>query len=382
MARARSRVSLHTEALTADVETLMSSSWNGYIPFLSWLIAVARPTCAVEVGCGTGESFRPLCQAMNRFSDGGRTFGIDEFSISGQASLPRLAAHEALREYCETHFSGEASLVRLAPGEALAEFDDESIDLLHLTRRGAAPDHSPADLDLWRRKLRPGAIIMLTSADDDDFDGVSWKMWRQIGEHFPSFRLGPSSAVGIAQLPVAEKAPIVEFLLSDPSIPGLFRALGERIEFRHLLRSEPMAPRAVRHYLAVLTREHSEQIRQLSSEHREQMRGQRELFDALSRRSHEQLQRINSLEAESNLLLAKLAHYSARHVEEMAGLQRELDELQTRCATDIANLQAHLDDRRAQIEAIYATRSWKVTRPLRALEAVRLRIRSIRRRSG
>jgi len=41
MARARTRVSPHVEALAADVETLASSTWNAYIPFLSCLIATA-----------------------------------------------------------------------------------------------------------------------------------------------------------------------------------------------------------------------------------------------------------------------------------------------------------------------------------------------------
>jgi len=66
MTRARTRISLHTEALTPDVETL-ASCWNAYIPFLSWLIATARPACAAEVGCATGESFRPSCPELDCF---------------------------------------------------------------------------------------------------------------------------------------------------------------------------------------------------------------------------------------------------------------------------------------------------------------------------
>ena len=80
--------------------------------------------------------------------------------------------------------------------------------------------------------------------------------------------------------------------------------------------------------------------------------------------------KLNDLEGQTNLLLAKLAHYSARHERELEVLSSELEALRDRYHGEIAELQRQLAARDAEIGAIHATKSWRLTKPLRAAHRV------------
>lgn len=117
---------------------------------LRFLAATLRAKATVEVGTGTGDSALWLLEGM---VEGGVLTSID-----ADPAKQRMA-REALRE--AGHPPGSTRLITGCAAEVLPRLTDGGYDLVSL---GAAGIDAPKYLELGRKLLRPGGVIV--------FDGV------------------------------------------------------------------------------------------------------------------------------------------------------------------------------------------------------------------
>lgn len=376
----RRGVALLTDSLFWDPEGLPASSWTARIPFLGWLVSAIRPQNAVELGVGTGVSFRPLCIAMSRFSAGGRCVGIDTWKDTAPSPARPPSDLARLREFCDARFPQSVTLLDADWDRALGSFDDESIDLLHATAKVFDESISQLDLTHWVPKMRPGGVIVL-SGSGQEFGDVTLKAWRRVSEGLPSATFVVAGPIGVVQLPCEERSPIVDALRSDRElITSVFRTLGERLEFRYLFGSEPITANGIRKHVERLLDDHLQEVQRSQAVHKLELERYEALLGSSMTRLSEQGSKIASLEREENLLLAKLAHFSTVNERKLADARREIEQLTREYQHTVVSLHAHLEDRRAEVEAMLATRSWKITKPLRVAVRVWSRVRALGRR--
>lgn len=373
-------ISVLRESLAWDPDSLPASTWNTNVPFMAWVVEVVGPRCAVALGCGEGESFRSLCHAMARFSAGGKCIGIDQWAGEGRGRKAADARFESLREFCDRRYPDTASLRRVDLTAAAEQFADHSVDLLHLARHDFLRAPAPSDLSIWVSKVRPGGLILVSSGLSDDADEASRKAWLSLADSHPAVAIPFPEPLGIVQIPARGSAPLADFLSSHVRIvTALFRSLGERVEFRHVLQGEPTSASDIRKHLARIRSEHSQEIRRLETIHRAEQQSLEERLEVASEQVLTSMFKVNDLESETNLLLAKLAHYSARHASELEDLASELEALRNRYHGDIGELQRQLAARDAEIGAIHATKSWRLTKPLRMVQRLARLLRRGRR---
>jgi len=369
VAAVNGEISVLRESLSWDPESLPASSWNRNAPFVAWIVELLEPRCTLELGCGDGASFRGLCQAIARFSNGGICVGIDQWRTQGRNARIAEARYETLREFCEVRYAQVASLRRADLSAAAEQFPVHSVDLLHVAPQDPVISASLPDLTIWASKVRPGGLILVSRGVEDDADDGSRKAWLALAEAHPSVVLRLARPLGVVQVAEEGVTPLVDFLSSHTrTVTALFNCLGERVEFRHVLHEEPTSTLDIRKDLARMLSEHAQEVRRLEAVHRAERQSLEERLSATSDQLLKSMFKVNELEGQTNLLLAKLAHYSDRHARELGRLSDELEALRHRYHGDIAELQRQLAARDAEIGAIHATKSWRLTKPLRAAQ--------------
>lgn len=352
--------------LSWNPESLPPSRWNTHVPFFAWVFEQVAPRLAVELGSGSGISFRPLCQVADRFSQRGRFIGIDAWRSDPSSPWDGERQYADLLEYCSTRHADVASVLRMDLGMAVAEFDDESVGVLHIAPGPRESDGSSFDPSMWLAKVEPGGVVVVTCGDDHGPDEGTTKVWQQISEHLPSTVLQLPGFVGIAERPRDGDTPTVQSLQSNPrSASALFRSLGERMDLRHVLGTEPTTAGGIQRYISQLTSTHAIEFRQTEARHSLAIKGLQDqlasTYDRLLSKSHE----IGQLQNDADYLMAKLADQSAHHERSVAELRVQLEALGHTC-------NAHV----AEINAIRNTVSWRFTKPLRLIQSVLLKFRS------
>lgn len=367
--------------LSWSPESLARSAWAGHIPLAAWLVERIRPKLSVELGAGEGASFRPLCQIMDRFSPGGRLVGIDPWRPDTGVAGPGGPANRqfaALQEYCRTHHADTASLLRSNVNAAAGEFESESIDFLHVADPGAGQGDSQVEVSAWMPKLRPGGVVLITCGDGTGDSDAAAKLWQRLRENWPSTAIGLPTLTGLIQVPDHTGAPLVDALASTSAASTLFRSLGERIEYRHILGPAPVSPASA---LRLLHRSECERRELLTAKDRE--------LAMLAERLQEQSAEMQQLRDQVDVLLARLASQAAAHERQTAALKKgfredlahaemrfttAVAELSARYVAESTELRSEIARRDAHITAVSRTLSWRVTGPLRKVQSFRLRL--------
>jgi hypothetical protein len=348
---------------------LPPSPWNALVPLFAWLFGVADPRLVVELGSGDGDSLRPLCQIAELPYHGRCTIvAVDRWNTDALRPWDGSASYEALREYCALRHPDVVSVRRADEQEAVAELADASVDLLHLVGDAGRVGAASLDAESVIAKVRPGGVIVMTSTGARD--AAAEKLWAAVAEHVPANVLRLPHVVGIAQVPRDGATPIVQLLEAHPDgVAALFRALGERVEHRHVLGSEPRTAANVRRYVADMAEAAAADLSRIEAQHEVARAAlERELassYERLLERSRE----VATLQDDADLLLARVATASAQR--EALAAERDAER---------ARLLAEITDREAQLDALRNTVSWRVTRPLRLVQSLRLFVRRALRR--
>lgn len=362
--------------LSWSPETLAPSRWNDYVPFFAWIVERLGPSLAVELGSGSGTSFKPLCRVADRFAHKGRFVGIDSWRSDTSTFPDGDSVHDGLLEYCSTCHSQVASLLRMDPNEAVSQFEYDSIDLVHIAPR-ASDGGSSLDPSLWMSKLRPGGVFVLTCLDDHRPDEATTKIWQQLSECYPSVVLDLPRFIGLAQRPGDGIIDLVQPLKASTTASALFRSLGERIALRHVLGSEPLTGLGIQKHVAHVIATHKSEFRAAEARHHLAMEGLQEQLAATYDRLITKSLELGRIQNETDYLLAKLADQSARSerrtVELVATHSAEVRSLEDQ----LEALRRHAEFQEAEIKAIKRTVSWRLTRPLRVVQTVLLKLRRL-----
>ncbi|WP_217126770.1 glycosyltransferase [Hydrogenophilus thiooxidans] len=159
-------------------------AWVGHIPFARFLIDQAQPKTFVELGTHTGNSFFAFCQAVRESHLATQCFAIDTWLGDPHAGHYSDDVFEDVAAYTHHHYASFATLLRTTFDDARRHFPKHTIDILHIDglHTYEAVSH---DLTTWFDAVKPGGYILFhdTAVRDRDF-GV-WRLWSELTKRHP-----------------------------------------------------------------------------------------------------------------------------------------------------------------------------------------------------
>jgi hypothetical protein len=290
------------------IATLVPSAWSGHEPYLRGLIAALRPRRCVEIGTHFGQSFFTACQAVEHLQLKAECVAIDSWMGDHQAGFYDDSVFTGFIHILRTRHPETGYYIRSIFDDAVACFDDGSIDLLHVDGLHTY-EAVKNDFEKWLPKLSDRGVIIFhdTTVYEGDF-GV-WRLWEELKKKYPTFNLLHCHGFGTVYVGV-QPSPVAKLLRRLSSDEGLgtfvnylFRNLGS---------------------LVVLNAKTALRVGDLENE---------------AQRSRE------ALEADNQRLREEIARSETR--------------------SQIATAKA--SELQAQIEAVWRSTSWRVTKPLRTV---------------
>lgn len=289
------------------------------------LMQLAQPRLLVELGTHSGNSFNAFCQAVAHFALPTRCFAVDTWKGDTHAGNYGPEVHAALLDYQRGRYNGFATLLQTTFDAARDSFADGSIDLLHIDglHTYEAVRH---DFETWLPKLSARAIVLFhdTTVRSPDF-GV-WRLWEELSVRYPAIEFPHCNGLGVLVVGNTAPAVVLDLITAEQrrsdGLLALCERLGTALTAPHMLLD---AEAALQRCNAHFTQVHAEcqEARQVADAAMQGARHQRRAFE----------EHIRVLERQS------------------AEFQRQL----AASETTLAN--------------VYASRSWRITRPLRASTA-------------
>jgi hypothetical protein len=360
--------------LPLDDLRVADKKWSPFLPFMSWLISSLRPEVAISLGFEVRSSFHAVWEAARN---------VEWPSKCTVVLLARSDQSDQVRQAAVRQFNAVVSEPGSRPRgvlEGAVEEDDligsgfPPIQLLHLALSENV-GRNPEYLQKWVDHMASGAVLVVTTTDSGGSEYLGIRDY--IADQIPStvISLGPSAEIFLAQVPVEDATPLVDFLRNaPPAFRGLFALLAERDAFRHILAPEATSPSALRAFIDSL-----EESRRL----------ERETFQfALDATRNT----MAALASQSGILRDELVEYKEQTRLEKAVMQDEyfgrLDELTAKLSTSAARYTRDLTIRELALEArereaerlageaaeaqrrlaeLLGTSSWRITAPLRLL---------------
>ena len=301
--------------------------WIQHAPFAFTLIQWHRPNIFVELGTRTGVSYCAFCQAIESLRLSSKCFAVDTWKGDEHAGYYPEDIFIEFSDYHDRNYKDFSVLMRMTFDEALGYFSDESVDLLHIDGLHFY-DTVKHDFESWLPKMSPRGIVLLhdTNVRRDDF-GV-WRLFKEVKAHYPCFEFLHGCGLGIIAVGSdALDLPISKFLQASEQesvcIRSFFASLGMSIEAEH-------------------------QIHELTDQIAEK--------DA---RIAEKDARIAEKDARIAEKDARIAEKDARIAEKDARIAEK--------DARIAEKDARIAEKDADLERLLASRSWRLTAPVRAI---------------
>lgn len=192
------------------------SMWLEHLPFCFWAIEAARPATVVTVGGSNGAPHFALCEAVLRLRLEAQCLGFQQ-----GASAP-----SDLVTYSEEHF-GAFSRVEAACGVEVPILAPSDIDLLVLADHG---EGGAVDVqwDTWLPKLSKRAVVLIPRIDSGA-PGVA-DAWERLRSEHPHFHFHHGDGLGVVGVG-DELPELFHHLLNlrDRRHGGLLRAMFARL---------------------------------------------------------------------------------------------------------------------------------------------------------
>lgn len=308
------------------------SAWWGHVPFAHWLVTAIRPRVTVELGTHNGVSYAAFCEAIQRENIDGKCFAVDIWEGDEHAGHYDNSVLENLQEFVNAHYGRFAELIRLTFDEAASKFGDGSIDLLHIDGLHTY-EAVKGDFTTWLPKLSERGVVLFHDTEVREGGFGVWKFWAEIQERYPTFEFLHGHGLGIAAVGRNAPRPVKDLCLLEQLSASRLR---ER--FAQLGEGWIAADRAT-----ILAKEVAQQ-RILMTEY---------------------VGREKQTIAQTKLLAAQIQHQQLQLAFRNRGTFSTLASSDPRDRTIRAL--------KSEIAAIYASNSWRLTKPLRALQTARLR---------
>jgi GT2 family glycosyltransferase/glycosyltransferase involved in cell wall biosynthesis len=362
---------------------LAPSAWHEHVPFAFWLVKALRPRSILELGTHWGVSYGAFCQAVERLDLAARCHAVDSWegdAHAGHYGGEVFAAVSAVNEQRWRRFS---ALLRTNFDAARHYFGSGEIDLLHIDglHTEAAVSH---DFDTWRETLSNRAVVLFHDINVREREFGVWRLWQSLKSAHPHFEFVHGHGLGV--LGIGKDIPPALAALFDATaeperaaaIRSLFAARGEAVRDRWMRQDAEARLHQAAGQLAAasaataaaetagIAAAQAAEARQAELEARleaetARLKAER---DALSGR----LDRLRDASAADQAALDRLR----RQLEVAGGERRTLEaeraarEAEARQAASVAEtLRGELEGIRGHRDAIVASSSWRLTRPLR-----------------
>lgn len=329
------RMAFQLPARLTDVD-----SWHAHIPFAFFSVELLAPALFVELGTWKGDSYCAFLQGVATLGLPTRCFAVDTWTGDEHTGSYDEAVLEDLRRHHDPLYEGFSSLLQMPFDDALERFDDGSIDLIHIDgcHTYEAVSH---DFNAWLPKLSSRGVVLLHDTNEQDRGFGVWRLWEELKGVYPGFSFAHGHGLGVLGVGAEFDGRFLSFLAEAaerPTIPELFRSLGNRIK---LIGRE-------RRLVTELT---STQASLAASE-------------ATASDVRAELDRTNT----------ELDRTNAERDSTSAELDRTNAELD-RTNAELSDARSHIDQQRSDLQvlagheaalnAAYGSLSWRVTSPLR-----------------
>ncbi len=206
------------------------SAWHGHVPFAHWLVSTLRPRLVVELGTHAGVSYAAFCNAVRRGGLDTRCFAVDTWQGDAHAGAYTVAVFDEFTAFNAQHFAGFSTLLRSSFDDAVKNFADGSIDLLHIDgfHSYEAVAH---DLQTWRPKLSPRAVVLFHDVAVRDRGFGVWLFWEEITQNHPHVTFQHAFGLGVLASGPEIPAAIAQLYATDQDrLRTRFATLGLRHE--------------------------------------------------------------------------------------------------------------------------------------------------------
>ena len=286
-------------------------AWIGHLPFAAWVIRDRAPMIFVELGTHSGNSYFSFCQSVLESEIATKCYAVDTWQGDAHAGQYDEEIFAIVNAHNHERYAGFSNLMRMLFDDAVAYFADQTIDLLHIDglHTYEAVRH---DFETWLPKLAPGALVLFHDTQVRESDFGVWKFWDELQERYPdSIEFTYSSGLGVLQLNNAPDE--------------------KKCEWLHLSKDETQI---FKEYFAAL--------------------GGRQM----ERYEYDDLKKIL---AQREQVLLERDRQINEYSRQIADRERQIadDERQ------IVDRNRKIDEYKWQMDSLYQSTSWRVTRPLR-----------------
>ena len=295
-------------------------AWTGHVPFAAYLVKQLRPKCFVELGTHSGNSYFAFCQALKEAHIPVATYAVDTWLGDAQASLYTEDVYTYVSSHNEEFYADFSNLLRMTFDEAVNSFPDGSIDLLHIDgfHSYEAVSH---DFTTWLPKLAPGAVVLFHDINERSPGYGVWQFWEEVQTKYGNtFSFLHSHGLGVLQLDGATPEKQLELFTLSPEEQQTFRnsfaAMGKRHQYRC---------------------------------RRDELQKNHDLIEA---NRDDILAKMKWVQEQKDAAIAEIEHIQCSLEEKNAAL----------LAKDTA-----LAETRSVLQEVLASRSWRITHPLRLL---------------
>ncbi|MBO1323878.1 glycosyltransferase [Acetobacter sp. TBRC 12305] len=191
--------------------------WVGHIPFAFWLMESSRPTCMVELGTHTGNSYCAFLQAAIACDLPIKSYAVDTWEGDPHAGYYGNEVYDELSAYHNPLYGAISCLMRMTFDQALDYFSDGSIDLLHIDGLHTY-DAVKNDFTKWLPKMSRRGIILLHDINVRERGFGVWKLWEEISVQYPAFSFDHSNGLGMVYVGSEPMPENIRWLIMDVAV--------------------------------------------------------------------------------------------------------------------------------------------------------------------
>ena len=311
--------------------------WAGHIPFGSWLVAVQKPETLVELGAYSGISYMAFCQAIKEQGLPTKAYAVDTWLGDAHAGAYGETIYQTLQRQHDPRYAAFSTLLRMTFDEALPQFSNGSVDLLHIDglHTYEAVRH---DFETWLPKMSHRGVVLFhdTNVFRDDF-GVH-RLWSELSGRYPSMQFTHCNGLGVLLVGAQQPPELLQLCgASSDAATGLTPGVARQVFSIFGGRLEQLAQVLILQNQLHDARERETQLERAGQQRHEWIENlDRQLLDLQWRNTEAE----KVVEAVNQLLNVRDAEVHA--------------------------LRQRLVGAEAQVQEIYASRSWRVTAGLRA----------------
>lgn len=170
------------------------------MPFACWLIQNLKPKIFVELGTHHGDSYFTFCQAISESGLKTKCFAVDSWAGDMHTRSYGDDVYSKVKAFNDDNFLSISILEKRLFDDAVQLFEDRSIDLLHIDGLHTY-EAVKNDFYTWLPKMAPGGVILFhdTQVFRDDF-GVH-RLWNELTQDYRnSINFEHCNGLGVLQI--------------------------------------------------------------------------------------------------------------------------------------------------------------------------------------